>query len=403
MKIKDGAAYDSIIRARTNLLVSNGFFGFLAMQLRLVEDYSLSTAAVDGVSLYYNPEFVNQLDERQGEFLICHEVMHCCLKHFSRRQERQMSPWNAACDFVINLDLRDSGFTLIHNVMIKSNEHPEGKLFKCCIDDKYKNMTAEEIYDSFPKVKIDYYVNGDGSEWNIGGILDAPNGRTGEEQAKHVWEKAVRSAIAVMKAHGIGNIPGILRHLIDELDRPKVSWKDLTWNFIDQSMAKEPSWARISRRSVAMGTLLPGVISDRLNHLVFAVDDSCSINDKMFKEMLSEIAGALDQGTADQLTVIYADTRAHDVFHYVMGDLVKPEPLKGGGGGTAFSDTFKYISENIPDASCIIYLTDLEVYDFGDDPGIPTLWAVFTHESQFPQLAEKVPFGVPIHVSTSMG
>ncbi len=396
MKIKDREAHDSIIHARTNLLVSNGFFGFLAMQLRLIEDYNMPTAAVDGISLFYNPDFVNQLDDRQCEFLICHEVMHCCLKHFSRRQGRQIKPWNAACDFVINLDLKDSGFTLIHDVMIS------GKNFQCCIDEKYRGMTSEEIYDSFPKVEINFYISGDGSEWDIGGVIDAPNGQTGEEQAKHTWDKAVRSAIAVMKASGIGSVPGILRHLIGELNRPKVSWKDLTWNFIDQSMSKEPSWARISRRSVAMGTLLPGVISDRLNHLVFAVDDSGSINDKMFKEMLSEVAGSLDQGTADQLTVIYADTRAHDIFHYVMGDIVKPEPLKGGGGGTAFSDTFKYISENIPDASCIIYLTDLDVYDFGDDPGIPTLWAVYTHESQFPQLAEKVPFGVPIHVSTSI-
>jgi len=395
MQIKDRKAHDSIIRARTNLLVSNGFFGFLAMQLRLVEDYNMPTAAVDGVSMFYNPVFVNQLDERQCEFLICHEVMHCCLKHFSRRQDRQIGPWNAACDFVINLDLKDSGFELIHNVMIS------GKLFKCYIDEKYRGMTSEEVYDSFPKVDITLYITGDG--WDIGGVIDAPDGQTGEEQAKHAWDKAVRSAIAVMKASGIGTMPGLLRHLMADLDRPKVSWKDLTWNFIDQSMSKEPSWARISRRSASIGTLLPGVVSDRLNHLVFAVDDSGSINDKILKEMLSEVAGSLDQGTADQLTVIYADTHAHDVFHYMMGDIVKPEPLKGGGGGTAFSDTFKYIKENIPDASCIIYLTDLEVYDFGDDPGVPTLWAVFTHESQFPQLAEKVPFGMPIHVSTSMG
>ena len=402
MQMKDRKAYDAIIRARTNLLVSNGFFGFLSMQLRLVEDYTMPTAAVDGVSLFYNPDFVNQLDERQCEFLICHEVMHCCLKHFSRRQGRQIDPWNAACDFVINLDLKDSGFILIHDVMIKSKKHPEGKIFKCCIDEKYRGMTSEEIYDSFPKVQINLYINGDGeADWNIGGIIDAPNGQTGEEQAKHIWDKAVRSAIAVMKASGIGSIPGILRHLIADLDRPKVSWKDLTWNFIDQSMSKEPSWARISRRSASIGTLLPGVVSDRLNHLVFAVDDSGSINDQMFKEMLSEVAGSLDQGTADQLTVIYADTRAHDVFHYVMGDIVKPEPLKGGGGGTAFSDTFKYISENIPDASCIIYLTDLEVNDYGENPGIPTLWAVFTHESHFHTVADKVPFGHPILVSTS--
>ena len=66
MKVSDRAAYDKIIGARTNLLVSNGFFGFLAMHLKLVEatehmGQAIPTMAVDGVSMYYNPEFVHKL------------------------------------------------------------------------------------------------------------------------------------------------------------------------------------------------------------------------------------------------------------------------------------------------------------------------------------------------------
>lgn len=148
---------------------------------------------------------------------------------------------------------------------------------------------------------------------------------------------------------------------------------------------------------------MPGYIADRLNHLVFAVDDSGSINQKMLTEFLSEVAGALDQGTADQMTVVYADTRVHHVDHFVPGDVVAPHELPNGGGGTAFSNTFEWIKANVPDASCVIYLTDLQVHDFGEDPGCPTLWAVYSPDGYYEKLAANVPFGTPLQVSNSFG
>src|ERR1700690_2768883 len=108
MKVKDKAGLEKIIQARTNLLVSQGFFGFLAMQLRLVENYDIPTAAVDGRSMFYNPDFIHQLTEREIEFVVAHEVMHCCFQHFSRRGSRDPRAWNIAGDFVINLDLQKS-------------------------------------------------------------------------------------------------------------------------------------------------------------------------------------------------------------------------------------------------------------------------------------------------------
>lgn len=395
-KYKDKAALEKVIRARTNLLVSNGFFGFLAMQLRLVEateihGQAIDTGAVDGVNLYYNPKFIHGLDDREVEFFVAHEVMHCCFKHFTRRQGRHPKLWNIAGDFVINNDLQSSGFTIIKGA---------------CVDPKYNGMTTEEVYDKLPVTYIKISQLGDGEDpGGCGAVLDAPGGAAGQEATKHEWETAVRQAVAVARQNNAGNLPGSLQRLIDDLQKPKVSWKDLTKNFIDGTLSKEISWSRISRRSVALGTLMPGYIPDRLNHLVFAVDSSGSIagNPALLKEFVSEVAGALDQGTADQLTVLYADTRVHDVDSYVPGDYVEAKDLQKGGGGTAFSDTFRYIRENIPDASAIIYLTDLQVYDFGEDPGCPTLWAVYASSANYPALADQAPFGVCVHVSDAYG
>lgn len=406
-KITDRSAHDKVIRARTNLLVSNGFFGFLAMQLRLVEDKTMPTGAVDGVSMFYNPSFVHQLDERECEFFVAHEVMHCCFQHFSRRGDRDPRGWNVAGDFVINLDLQEAGFTLIRNRII------HGKKFDVLIDAKYKGMTTEDVYESLPKIYINFggggtSGNGKGDPADLdpggcGGVLDSPGDQGKAESISRTWETSVRAAVAVAKANNAGQIPGSLKRLIDDLSRPKVSWRDLTRNFIDNSMSKDVSWSRISRRSVSVGTLLPGLIADRLNHLVFVADDSGSINMKLLTEFLSEVAGALDQGTADQMTVIYADTRVHHVDHFVPGDIVRPHELPDGGGGTDFRDSFRWIKENVPDASCVVYLTDLQVNEFGEDPGCPMLWAVYTPSTYFDQLAERAPFGTAIHVSDSGG
>jgi predicted metal-dependent peptidase len=136
---------------------------------------------------------------------------------------------------------------------------------------------------------------------------------------------------------------------------------------------------------------------------VFVVDDSGSIHMKLLTEFLSEVAGALDENTADQLTVIYADTRVHHVDYFQPGDIVQPHELPNGGGGTAFSNSFRWIKENAPDASAVIYLTDLQVNDFGEDPGVPVMWAVYALDQCYDELASKAPFGHAIQVSNSLG
>ncbi len=392
-KIQDRAALDKMVSWRTSLLVNNGFFGFLALQLRLKETYDIPTAAVDGVTMYYNPKFIHQLTDAEGEFLIAHEVMHCCFQHFTRRGNRDPVAWNVAGDFVINLDLQEAGFTLIHNKMIN------GKNFKCCIDAKYKGMSTEEIYDTFPVINIlmKGIGDGEGGGWNVGGVDDHPGDANKGEDIKQTWEQSVRAAIQVAQGNNAGNIPGSLKSLIAQLNKPKVSWRDLTMRFIDQSMSKAFSWSRINRRSVSTGILMPGLISDSLNKLVFFSDISGSVSFKMQKEMISEIAGALDSGTADTIVVAYADTEVQAVDEFVQGDLVTT--ANHSGGGTAFSNSFKWLMQNHPDASCVIYLTDLQVYDFGEDPGIPVMWAVFGPSSHYQQLVDKVPFGTGIHVS----
>jgi hypothetical protein len=88
--------------------------------------------ATDGVSLFYNPDFVETLNAAALAGTLAHEVMHPALHHHVRRSGRDPKRWNAACDYAINPLLIDAGLSL-----------PEGVL----IDDRFRGMSAEQIYN----------------------------------------------------------------------------------------------------------------------------------------------------------------------------------------------------------------------------------------------------------------
>ena len=128
-------AENKVRKARTQLVLDEPFFGSLALKLKILEDQSCSTAWVDGTTLGYNPDFVNNLPYKHLVGLIAHEVMHCVGCHHARRGDRDHGRWNEAADHAINQILHDAGFEL-----------PEGGL----MDDQYKGMDADSIYNMMP-------------------------------------------------------------------------------------------------------------------------------------------------------------------------------------------------------------------------------------------------------------
>ena len=121
-----------IQKARTALVLDHPFFGSLLFRLKGRECRSIQTMATDGVSLYYNPEFVETLNAATLAGTLAHEVMHPALHHHVRRSGRDPKRWNMACDFAINPLLVDAGLSL-----------PEGVL----LDNRFRGMSAEQIYN----------------------------------------------------------------------------------------------------------------------------------------------------------------------------------------------------------------------------------------------------------------
>ena len=94
--------HDRVIVARVGLLLRHPFFGNMATRMRVQNcDDWCPTAATDGRNLYYNTQFFNMLTNKQIEFVIAHEILHCVFDHIILEKTESLYP-NIACDYKVN-------------------------------------------------------------------------------------------------------------------------------------------------------------------------------------------------------------------------------------------------------------------------------------------------------------
>ena len=73
---------EHIVRARSDLLFTEPFFGTLLLGLALIHDSKrIKTMATDGKSLFYNEKFVSGLFKLLLVGVLVHEVLHVMLLH----------------------------------------------------------------------------------------------------------------------------------------------------------------------------------------------------------------------------------------------------------------------------------------------------------------------------------
>lgn len=379
---------DKILQAQTALLWDHPFFGVLMLQLKKVDatnDPRIDTMATDGRHLYYHEPFVMSLKKEELVFVLAHEVMHNALEHHIRRQHRKPGRWNKAADYAINGELVDCKV---------------GKMPDCgLLEPRFTGLSSEEIYRI-----LDEDNNGDDSDENsmdaggCGGVIDgcAPHDEAAKAELRAEIQTQIRQAAMTAKAAQAGKLPAGVQRIIDELLMPRVDWRAVLRRFIDESSTRNFSWSVPNRRMIPFGIVTPGMVSDGVSHIVIAVDTSGSIDNEILKDFAAEVNGAFQEGAVDRLTVIYADASVAHIEEFENGDELVLHPA--GGGGTAFSDTFEKISEQFAEARATIYLTDMFVHDFGDEPPMPVLWGVYGRDSKdFTGLVP--PFGETINIS----
>ena len=111
------------------------------------------TAKTNGRDAFFGRAFVDMLSDKELAFLVLHENMHKCYRHLTTWRalyEQNASIANQACDYVINLQLRDMD---TNETMIAM---PRDKLTRKhigLIDEKFRDMDTKQVFDILMKKK----------------------------------------------------------------------------------------------------------------------------------------------------------------------------------------------------------------------------------------------------------
>lgn len=371
--------------ARIKLQRQAPFYGFLALQLKLKEHPSVGTAGVDGKgTMYYAPEFIDKLDTEELVFLWGHEISHLILDHLTRKGSRNHMLWNMAGDYAINLSLEKDGV---------------GKFIQGGLkDDKYKDMTANEIYELLKKdmdqAMKDYQKSqesggADSHEMWGEGEKDADgNPREMTEAEKDAmskkWQQAAISAAHAAKAAG-KEVPEAFRGLIAELTEGKISWRDLVREKIKAQNKEEQTWSKVNRRRQLGSFNYPGQMPGEKVSFLVALDVSGSFTQEMVNDAMSEIYGATREFEEVTIDVIQWDTRvyAHKVFTQDNAEEMLNYQIEGG-GGTDITCVHEWLIEQRKEPAQIFVFTDL-YFSYIPDHGIaPTTFIVIGNDAAPP-------------------
>ncbi|HET6420181.1 MAG TPA: VWA-like domain-containing protein [Geobacteraceae bacterium] len=368
-----------LAKAMARTVLDHPFFATILLDMRLREDRKTKTACTNGREIRYNPAFINALRVDQIVFVLAHLVMHVAHLHPLRRSAREKGKFNKAGDYAINGILKDAGLSLLPGALYKK---------------EYDNLAAEQIYEQLPGSSNDRDGNnkGDGDlddddPGGCGGFEDARDeyGRLLSKAEKQHEEAKVTLAIqrAAQVAKAQGKLPSSLERLVDEMVHPILDWREMLRTFIDHTARNDYSWLYPNRRHIAGGLYLPSFRSNGLKPLVLAVDTSGSIGQGELNQFQAELNDIL-HSYPSTVHVVYCDSEISGT-QTVTPDEYPVELRATGFGGTDLRPPFEWAIKNVPEAGCIIYLTDLQGKSPEVDPGVPTLWISTTKDRDLPE------------------
>ena len=390
-------AEKKLIKARLKLLFKHPFFGQMALRMKLVDvtdEGWCNTAATDYRNFYYNSKFIEKIDDDEAVFLVGHELGHCIFEHFLRRDKREKDIWNMAGDYVINLMLkREHIGRVITTVPI-------------LIDDKYKDKTAEEVYDDLIKnnspkkqtldVHLEFSDGEDDKDGKNDGDKDGKSGKgkipTLKESDKKALSDEIRQAV-LQAAVSAGNIPGEIKRLVSQLTESKMNWREHLRATIESTLKTDFSWMRPNRKGWHIGAILPGMTPGEDIEVSVGIDTSGSISTKMLQDFLGEVKGIMDQYESYTIRVWQFDTRVYgyETFTHDDGKDIASYNIKGG-GGTDFMANWEFMKLNGIEPKQFVMFTDMCPYgSWGDQHYCDTLFVAHGTKTI------KAPFGTTVY------
>lgn len=345
-------------KAKARMLFRQIFFATLILRTPIVFTKSTPRACTDMKRIYMNQDFIDSLPVKVIMFVLAHEMFHIILKHGLRMGGRHPRVWNWACDFAINLQLREAGFEL---------------WVDCLINDGFTGMSAEQIYDIIIKDPMKYVGKNPGKPEKFGTTRDENrcpiDDQDGEyddlmdpgmmdEAEKRKLEREIDGMIAsaMTQARQAGKMPAGIELLMQgEIDPPQ-PWLSLFNQYLTRVVRDQSSWSRRNRRFSDI--VLPTSHNPGMGVVAVVGDTSGSmLGYQIFPQVEYEVNMMAEHARPERIVVVWSD--ASDCAHeeiFEPGENVRLHPR--GGGGTDMRKPLAYVEKHEPEV--VVLVTDAE-------------------------------------------
>ncbi|WP_019850099.1 VWA-like domain-containing protein [Desulfitobacterium sp. PCE1] len=356
----------------------DNFYGYFLMQMS--REIRFDLASPTGVNfkgakyvLHFNPMLFLNLNLRQMESTIKHEILHILSGHLWRAKELK-SRYNAlainmAMNIVVNAYLEDLP---PYSVTLEwVNLHYSLKLlpFKPF---EYYVEEIQALLDLFEADEPD--ENKDADE--IKTEVDPEKAHDLWEESSDTDDKTLQEFTEKFIAHAQkGSVPGYLESMISSLSN---SQGELPWNFyLKRLMGTVPSNHKktVTRRNRRQPERLDlrGQLRSHKAKILVALDISGSISDQEFNQAIKEVLAIVKNYNHD-ITIVECDNDIRRVYKVkTLKDVKDRLNIRG---GTRFTPVFEYANEH--KINLLIYFTDGQGEEklYTTPRGYKTLWVL---------------------------
>jgi predicted metal-dependent peptidase len=259
--------------------------------------------------------------------------------------------------------------------------------------------TAEEVYEMLPKSGKKKTCDGNSgcavgrakqiqANGGSGKAIWDDHSRWGmceeDDTLRDVWVKRFEDAAESISVRDPSNSRGLLpmfaKRRLEELHKAQTDWRTILNDFIQEDVV-DYSFYPPDRRFDGSPFFLPDFngTDEKVEDILFMIDTSGSMSDKMITAAYSEVKGAIDQfdgklrgwlGFFDAAIIEPIEFSNEEEFR-----VIRP----AGGGGTDFQIIFEYVATRMTKRpASIIILTD-GFCPFPQEKlslGIPVLWLI---------------------------
>lgn len=374
------------IKAKLIMSPNTTFFTTLMYSVACKESNEVETAATDGSEVWFNPAFMELMDEDDQFFILLHELGHVGFCHpFRFKEDMNQEAWQVACDYWVNDYLVSQGYKLpkIGGLLNKKYNH------EWAVNEIYDDLMKDP--DNIPKPDMqDVQQPGSGE----GGKSSEGEGGEGvgktQEQMEQLQQKAMnnamRAAMAAEQAKEYGTIPSGLKRAIDEYLNPQLPWGVVLSNFLADKAADDYTWSKPNRRYADI--YMPTRFSEAMGNINVYVDCSISVTQSEFEQEMGEVNSIKDIFDPAELKVIFFNHAIESEHVFLRDepiDLTLPKS-----GGTDIGPVMKHLEDNPADVAIIF--TDGHFYQKGKQPDTEIFWGIVNNKKF------TYPFGTVLNV-----